>query len=90
MTINYFKRLFLLNKELIIEKVLEVKGLMQLLMKYRNTGQKWSIQEKIEIKMHLKNIARIIPALGIFLLPGGFLFLPFLADIIDRRKTKRN
>jgi hypothetical protein len=34
---KYFKRLILVNKEAILMEVLAVKGLMQLLMKIRNT-----------------------------------------------------
>jgi hypothetical protein len=62
---------------------------MQLLMKHRNKGQKWTREEKKEIKTHLKNISRIVPSVIIFLLPGGSLLLPFLAEVLDRRKEKR-
>jgi hypothetical protein len=89
MVLNYFKRLIMKNKEFILEQVLAVKGLMHLLMKQRNTGMKWTKEEKREIKIHLKNISKVIPALFIFLLPGGSLLLPFLAEVLDRRKTKR-
>jgi hypothetical protein len=37
----------------------------------------------------LKNLSKIIPALIIFLLPGGSFLLPILADVLDRRKTRR-
>jgi hypothetical protein len=42
-----------------------------------------------EIKRHLKNIAKIIPAIAIFSLPGGSFLLPILAEALDRRKTRR-
>jgi hypothetical protein len=89
MIIAYFKRLIIKNKAFILEEVLAVKGLMQLLMKQRNTDQKWTKEEKREIKNHLKSISKVIPALIIFLLPGGSLLLPFLAEVLDRRKTRR-
>lgn len=89
MLLNYFKRLIIKNKELILEQVLAVKGLMQLLMKQRNTGQKWTNEEKKGIRIYFKKISKIIPALFIFLLPGGFFLLPFLAEVLDRRKTRR-
>jgi hypothetical protein len=54
MLIGYFKRLIASNRELILQEVLEIKGLMKLLMKYKNTGQKWTKEEKREIKNHLK------------------------------------
>ena len=89
MIINYFKSLIIKNKAFILEEVLAVKGLMQLLMKPRNTDQKWTREEKREIKIHLKNISKLIPALIVFLLPGGSLLLPFLAEVLDRRKSRR-
>ncbi|HYA12053.1 MAG TPA: hypothetical protein VEF37_03630 [Thermodesulfovibrionales bacterium] len=89
MIIAYFKRLIATNKALILEEVLAVKGLMQLLMKQRNTDQNWTKEEKREIKNHLKSISKIVPALIIFLLPGGSLLLPLLAEVLDRRKTRR-
>jgi hypothetical protein len=89
MIINYFKRLMIKNREFILNEVLAVKGLMSLLMKNRNTGEKWTGEEKREIKMHLRNISKVIPVLVIFLLPGGTLLLPILAEVLDRRKSRR-
>jgi len=89
MNINYFKRLIIKNREFILTEVLAVKGLMHLLMKNRNTGEKWSREDKMEIKKHLRNISKVIPVIIVFLLPGGSLFLPFLAEILDRRKKRR-
>jgi hypothetical protein len=89
MVINYFKRLMIKNREFILNEVLAVKGLMYLLMKNRNTGEKWTGEEKREIKMHLRNISKVIPVLVIFLLPGGTLLLPILAEVLDRRKSRR-
>ncbi len=86
---KYFKRLILVNKEAILMEVLAVKGLMQLLMKIRNTDEKWTREEKKEIKRHLKNIAKIIPAVVIFVLPGGSFLLPVLAEALDRRRVRR-
>lgn len=89
MLIKYFKRLLITNRDMILQKVLEVKGLMSLLMKYRDTGQRWTNAEKKEIMKHLKSLSRVIPALIIFILPAGSLLLPVLVDALDRRKTKR-
>jgi len=86
---KYLKRLILVNKDALLMEVLSIKGLMQLLMKTRNTDEKWTRDEKKEIKRHLKNIAKIIPAVAIFSLPGGSIILPLLAEAIDRRKTRR-
>ncbi len=86
---KYFKRLILVNKEAILMEVLAVKGLMQLLMKTRNTDERWTRGERTEIKRHLRNIAKIIPAVVIFVLPGGSLLLPILAEALDRRRVRR-
>jgi len=90
MITNYFKRLIIKNKEFILTEVLAVKGLMYLLMKNRNTSEKWTREEKTEIKIHLRNISKVIPIIIVFLLPMGSLFLPFLAEILDRRNKRRN
>jgi len=86
---KYIKRLIVTNKEAILTQVLSIKGLMQLLMKIRNTDERWTREEKKEIKRHLRNIAKIIPAVAIFSLPGGSILLPVLAEALDRRKTRR-
>jgi hypothetical protein len=86
---GYLKRLISINKEAILMEVLSIRGLMQLLMKIRNTDEKWTRDEKIQIKRHLKNVAKIIPAVAIFSLPGGSFILPILAEALDRRKTRR-
>jgi hypothetical protein len=86
---KYIKRLIIVNKKAILMEVLSIKGLMQLLMKTRNTDEKWTREEKKEIKTHLKNIAKIIPAVAVFSLPGGSLLLPMLAEALDRRKTRK-
>lgn len=86
---KYLKRLIVINKQVILMEVLSIKGLMQLLMKIRNTDEKWSREERKEIRMHLKNIAKIVPAIAIFSLPGGAFLLPILSEALDRRKNRR-
>ena len=86
---KYLKRLILINKEAILMEVLAIRGLIQLLMKTRNTDEKWTREEKKEIKRHLKNIAKIIPAVALFSLPGGSFLFPILAEALDRRKIRR-
>jgi len=86
---NYLKRLIVINKEAILMEVLSISGLMQLLMKPRNTDEKWTKEERIEMRRHLKNIAKIVPAVALFSLPGGSFLLPILAEVLDRRKTRR-
>jgi len=86
---GFFKRLLEKNRDFILSQVLSIKGLMYLLMKQRNTGQKWTGDEIREIKFHLKNISKVVPVLIVFLLPGGSILLPFLAEVLDRRKKPR-
>ncbi len=86
---KYLKRLIVINKEAILAEVLAIRGMMQLLMKTRNTDEKWTSEEKREIKRHLRNIAKIVPGVAVFALPGGSFLLPILAEALDRRKTRR-
>ncbi|MEK6672250.1 MAG: hypothetical protein AABY42_02095 [Nitrospirota bacterium] len=85
----FIKRLITINKEFILSELRGIKGFMQLLMKHRNTGLKWTSEEIAEIRLHLRNISKLVPALIVFLLPGGALLLPLLAEVLDRRKKAR-
>ncbi len=86
---KYIRKLILVNKQAILMEVLSIQGLMQLLMKIRNTDEEWTREEKKEIRMHLRNIARIVPTVALFFFPGGSNLLPILAEALDRRKTRR-
>lgn len=86
---HYIHRLLEANKSFLLEQAVAIKGFMQLLMKQRNTGEKWTRREKREIRRHLKMISWSVPAIVIFLLPGGGFLFPVLAEILDRRKKKR-
>lgn len=86
----YVRDLLLRNREFILGEVVEVQGLMRLLMKHRNTGKRWTGDELREIRKHLKEISKIVPLVVIFLLPGGTILLPFLAEVLDRRKAPRD
>ena len=86
---KYLKRLIILNKEAILMEVLSIEGLMQVLMKPRNTDEQWTSEERKEIKGHLKNIAKIVPVITIFSLPGSSFLLPLLSEVLDRRKFRR-
>ncbi|MBM4333421.1 MAG: hypothetical protein FJ117_19745 [Deltaproteobacteria bacterium] len=66
-----------------------MQGFLQLLFKQRNTELKWQKEEKEQLKNHLKRLSLYVPILIIFTLPGGSLLLPVLAEILDRRKTRR-
>ncbi len=77
------------NKDLILSEARHTEGFMHLLMKQRNTGEKWSLRERVQLKGHIRRLVGYIPALCVFLLPGGFLLIPLLAEIMDRRKRAR-
>ena len=62
---------------------------MRLLMKHRMTGKKWTGDELRVIRKHLKEISKIVPVVVVFLLPGGTILLPFLAEVLDRRTEPR-
>jgi hypothetical protein len=86
---RYFRRLFLKNKDFLQRESTALKGFMQVLMKRRNTGEKWTKEEKKLIRQHLKTMALTVPALIVFMLPGGSIYLPILVDVLDRRKEIR-
>lgn len=46
---RFFKRLFNKNREFILQQILEIKGLIRLLMKYRNPGEKWTREEILSL-----------------------------------------
>ena len=77
------------NKDLILNEARHAEGFMHLLMKQRNTGEKWSLRERVQLKGHIRRLAGYIPVFCVFLLPGGFFLIPVLAEIMDRRKRAR-
>lgn len=89
MVARLLKRLIQKNRAFILAQVLEVKGLMQLLMKNRNTGEPWTREEVRQIRVHLKQLSKMVPVILVFLLPGGAFLLPLLAEVLDRRKQTR-
>ena len=77
------------NKELILGEARQMDGFVQLLMKQRNTGTKWTHTEKAQLKRYLSRLVIYAPILCIFLLPAGFFLIPLLAEVVDRRKRSR-
>lgn len=78
------------SKELILHEAREMNGFMDLLMKQRNTGSGWDRTEKVQLRGYLARLALYIPILLIFLLPGGLVMIPILAEVLDRRKHLRH
>ncbi|HEY3302285.1 MAG TPA: hypothetical protein VGL70_01980 [Candidatus Binatia bacterium] len=82
-------RLFYRLRAAILREALEIRGFMRLLTKRRNTGERWTKEERAEIKAHLKSLSQTVPVLLVFSLPGGSLLIPLLALALDRRKKRR-
>jgi len=81
---------FLLKmKGMTLAEISHIQGFMQLLMKPRN-GKPWSAEDKGAILFHLRHLARSLPVLAIFSLPGGSLLLPLLAWSLDRRQNRKS
>ncbi|MFT5820158.1 MAG: hypothetical protein ACI8ZM_001392 [Crocinitomix sp.] len=68
------------NKEKLATELKESKELMALIRK--STTEDLSKEEKEKARMQLKDLARTIPSLTLFMLPGGSLLLPIILKII--------
>jgi hypothetical protein len=77
------------NKELIYREAEFLGGFMHRLMKPKNTGNKWTREEKKHLIRDIRHLSYYVPVLIIFLLPGGSFLLPLLAEILDRRNKPR-
>ncbi len=86
----FFKKLLARNRDMILEEGQHVLGFMRLLMKHRNTGIVWTQEETRDLKSYVKRLFLRVPVLIIIVLPFGFVLLPILAEILDRRKKSRN
>lgn len=75
------------RKRLLAEMV-QVKGLMPLLMKPRNK-QRWTREDRAELRAHLRRLSELSPYLVVVVLPGAPLTLPLLAWWLDRRRQHR-
>ena len=86
---RFLQRIIAKNKSLILRESRGMNDFMMLLMKQRNTGNKWTNEDIKKIKSHLIRFVLYVPVLIIFLLPFGSLLLPVLAEIMDRRTEIR-
>jgi len=84
------KRLIAKNRELILREAVQINGFMNLCMKPVNTGISWTKEEQFLLKQHVRRLSGYVPVLILFLLPGGSFLLPFLSEILDRRKRRRD
>ena len=86
-TVQRLRELAERERRRLTSEILEVRGLMPLLMKPRNSGR-WTDEDKKELVGHLRRLSSISRYLVVFALPGGVLMLPVLAWWIDRRSER--
>ena len=84
-TFRYVWDLQARERKFLLSEIVQVKGLMPLLMKPRNK-QRWSAEDKAELRDHLRRLSHISPYIAVMILPGSFLMLPLLAWWLDRRR----
>jgi len=77
------------HKALILNEASQIHGFLRLLMKQINTDEKWTREERQEIRRHLKHLSLYIPVLIIFCMPFGMILIPVLAEVLDRRSARR-
>lgn len=73
-------KIILRNKDKLTQELKESKELLALIGK--STTQSLTKEEKELVKLHFKDIARSIPTLTIFMLPGGTILLPIILKLI--------
>ena len=79
-TVEEIKALLQKNKLRLYQELSQSKEAMRLIKK--STHAKLTTEEKLKIKVQLLDICKSIPALAVFLLPGGALLLPLLIKLI--------
>jgi len=79
---NTIQALLELNKKRLMHEIKQSKELVQLISK--STTQELSDDEWKKVKEQLLDIFKSIPALAIFLLPGGLLLLPLVVKLIPQ------
>lgn len=75
------------EKQRLLAEMQQTRGLVPILMKPRN-GQRWSREERLELREHLGRLSRLSPYLVLVVMPGGFFMLPVFAWWLDRRRTR--
>lgn len=78
--ITEIKALLVRNKLRLYQELSQSKEAMYLIKK--STKTKLNPEEKEKIKVLLIDICKSVPALAVFLLPGGTLLLPLLVKLI--------
>src|SRR5690554_1057228 len=68
------------NKDKFVEELKESKELISLVNK--SLQQELTQEEKEKVKSQFKDLAKSLPALAIFMLPGGMILLPLILKIV--------
>ncbi|TAK47103.1 MAG: hypothetical protein EPO27_07125 [Betaproteobacteria bacterium] len=76
------------ERKFLLRELTQVRGLMPLLMKPRNK-QRWTPQDKAEIRAQLRRLSNLSPYFVALVMPGGFVVLPALTWWLDRRRARR-
>lgn len=84
---RYVQGLTQREKQHLVAQLQQTRGLMPMLMKQRN-GQRWSREERAELREHLARLSRLSPYLVMVVMPGGFFILPIFAWWLDRRRNR--
>ena len=79
-SLEEIKELIFRNKIRLAQELKQSKEAVSLIKKA--THSNLSDEEKEKIKIQLLDICKAIPALAVFLLPGGALLLPLLIKLI--------
>jgi len=79
-TVEEIKVLLQKNKSRLRQELMQSKEVMFLIKK--STHSKLTEEEKVKIKNQIIDICKSIPALAVFLLPGGSFLLPLLIKLI--------
>ncbi len=74
------KKILEKNSKSLVQELKQSKELVILLNKSAYT--KLSEEEKAKVKSQLLDVLKSIPALAVFLLPGGLVLLPIIAKLI--------
>lgn len=78
--VEEIKLLLIKNKKMLAQELAQSKEAVRLIKK--STRSSLNSEEKELIKIQLLDICKAIPALAVFLLPGGALLLPLLIKLI--------
>lgn len=79
-TVEEVKLLLQRNKKRLAQELLQSKEAVYLIKKSMRTPL--LPEEKVKIRIQLIDICKSIPALAVFLLPGGAILLPLLIKLI--------